>query len=218
MKQQKDSFQVRIMDLSESMSNYLRLSNNCCEKCLANTEISSRNCDKLYHIRSSPGSKFPGPSRNPLDDLWSSPCPRIVLSSQNRLSYKKCIKWIWHIFRLFNKTSDINRNISNLFTTADTANANLTSLRMKIDDIQVKSYSSKQSQRLSILEPNGTNDEWNWKIKNRFCCVSRFENDFFNSLQSRYYYQGSKDYLFKGLWFEFSDLSICWFQCWWSIW
>ena len=44
MKLQKDSFQVRIMDLSESMSNYLRLSNNCCEKCLANTEISSRNC------------------------------------------------------------------------------------------------------------------------------------------------------------------------------
>ena len=35
------------MDLSESMSNYLRLSNNCCEKCLANTEISSRH--RLYY-------------------------------------------------------------------------------------------------------------------------------------------------------------------------
>ena len=70
---------------------------------------------------------------------------------------------------------------------------------MKIDDIQVKFYSSKQPLKLPFLEPNGTNDEWNWKIKNRFCCVSRFENDFFNSLQSRYHNQGSKDCLFKGL-------------------
>ena len=77
MKLQKDSFQVRIMDLSESMSNYLRLSNNCCEKCLANTEISSRNGVKLYHIRSFPGPKFH--DVHPLDDLWSSPCPRTVL-------------------------------------------------------------------------------------------------------------------------------------------
>ena len=142
MKLEKDSFQVRIMDLSESMSNYLRLSNNCCEKCLANTEISSRNCVKLYHIRSFPGPKFhgvQGPVGRSLVVAMSSNSP----IKPESLSYKKCIKWIWHIFRLFNKTSDINRNISNLFTTADTANANLTSLRMKIDDIQVKFYTRK---------------------------------------------------------------------------
>ena len=56
---------------------------------------------------------------------------------------------------------------------------------------------------MPISESNGTNDEWNWKIKNRFCCVSRFENDFVNTLQSRYLYQGFTGCLFKGLWFEF---------------
>ena len=113
------------MDLSESMSNYLRLSNNCCEKCLANTEISSRNCAQLYYVRLSPFETFQGP--------WG---PRAILWVAER--HKKRIYWYRHIFRLFNKTSDINRNITNLFTNADTANANLTSLRMKIDDIQVK--------------------------------------------------------------------------------
>ena len=208
------------MDLSESMSNYLRLSNNCCEKCLANTEISSRNCVQLNDIGSY-GDSYPARQVSGTQEPVGRPSV-IAMSSNNpirpeSLSSKNCIQWLWHIFRLFNKTSDINRNISNLFTTADTANANLTSLRMKIDDIQVKFYSRKQSPKLPILEPNGTNDEWNWKIENRFCCFSRFENDFVNSLQSRYLYQDFTDRFFRGLWFEFSDLSIRWFQCWWSI-